>query len=140
MSHFCIQEGEELSYSQKLNQLGLKSKEIYSYLFNNDVDFDGIETNREQIIKKKYQEIDQYYDYIFINETDESGEEILSFSHQLEKQKNVLDKFYLKIFGDEKNPSLEKTLKSRLENLANTEKEAIKVLNLSKCWASRWIL
>lgn len=30
--HFCIQEGEELSYSQKLNQLGLKSKEIYSYL------------------------------------------------------------------------------------------------------------
>lgn len=129
--YFHIQDHEESSYSQKLSQLSLKSKEIYAYLFNNDVVFDGIETSREQIIKKKYQEIDQYYDHIFINETDESGEEILSFSNKLEKQKNTLDKFYLKIFGDEKNPSLETILKNRLENLANTEKEAIKVLNLS---------
>ena len=46
-----------------------------------------------------------------------------------EKQKNTLDKFYLKIFGDEKNPSLDHELTARLDNLKSVEQEATKTLN-----------
>lgn len=129
--YFNIKDGEEYSFDKQLDILNAKSKDLYAYLFNNDIEFDGIETNREQILKKKYHEIDQFYDHIFIDETDEVGEQLLSFSSDLKRQKAIIDKFYIKIFGDEKNPSLEKTLASRLENLATTEKEALKVLNLS---------
>ena len=129
--YFEIQEDEELSLSQKLNELNIKSKELYSYLFNNNVTVKGIETSREQAIKNKYQKIDEYYNYIFNDETDESGEQNLSFSSKFEKQKASLDKFYVKIFGDDKNPALDKTLNARLDSLDKTEKEALKVLNLS---------
>lgn len=127
--YFETHDDEELSLSEKLQALMKKSKETYSYLFDNEVELEGIETSRAQVIKKKYQEIDQYYDHIFIDDTDESGEETLSFSSDLKKQKLVLDKFYLKIFGDDKTPSLEKVLQTRLDNLEKTEKEALKVLN-----------
>lgn len=128
---FTANEGDELSHSQKLDHLSTKAKDLHSYLFNNDVIVEGIETSREQAIKKKYQEIDDYYGYIFIDETNESGEENLSFSSKFEKQKASLDKFYVKIFGDDKNPALDKTLNARLDSLDKTEKEALKVLNLS---------
>ena len=127
--YFGIPNDESISFSQKLNLLTSKSKEVYSYLFDNDVEFEGIETNRDQVIKKKYQKIDQYYDHIFIDETNESGEKLLSFSSMFEKQKNTLDKFYLKIFGDEKNPSLDHELTARLDNLKSVEQEATKTLN-----------
>lgn len=127
--YFGIPNDESISFSQKLNLLTSKSKEVYSYLFDNDVEFEGIKTNRDQIIKKKYQKIDQYYDHIFIDETNESGEKLLSFSSIFEKQKNALDKFYLKIFGDEKNPSLDHELTARLDNLKSVEQEATKTLN-----------
>ncbi|WP_180015190.1 hypothetical protein [Acinetobacter sp. YH16031] len=127
--YFTPNEGEELSYSQKLEKLSSKNKELYSYLFNNDVVVEGIETSREQAIKKKYQEIDEYYNYLFNDEVNESGDKISSFSTMFDKQKASLDKFYLKIFGDDQNPSLEKILSKRLETLEATEKEAVKVLN-----------
>ncbi|WP_180173822.1 hypothetical protein [Acinetobacter sp. YH01024] len=127
--YFAANEGEELSHSQKLDQLATKAKDVHSYLFNNDVIVEGIETSREQAIKKKYQEIDDYYDYIFIDETNDAGEKISSYSTTFNKQKNALDKFYLKIFGDKNNQSLEQVLSQRLETLEETEKEALKVLN-----------
>lgn len=120
---------EELSYSQNLEKLSLKTKELHSYLFNNNVIVEGIETSREQAIKKKYQEIEEYYDHLFTDETNENGENISSFSTMFDKQKASLDKFYLKIFGDNEKPSLEKEFQKRLENLAEIEKEARKVLN-----------
>lgn len=127
--YFTANEDEELSYSQKLDQLATKAKEVHSYLFNNDVIVEGIETSREQAIKKKYQEIDEYYDYLFVDETNENGEKVSSFSTTFSKQKNSLDKFYNKIFGDNEKPSLEKEFQKRSENLAEIEKEARKVLN-----------
>ncbi|MGS0707586.1 hypothetical protein ACVBEE_13935 [Acinetobacter sp. ANC 3781] len=109
-SYFEATEGEELSFSQKLDKLSTKTKELYSYLFNNEVVIEGLETSREQAIKKKYQEIEKFYDYIFLDETDKDGQPLSSYSTMFNKQKTSLDKFYVKIFGDEKNPSLENEL------------------------------
>lgn len=127
--YFTAQEGQELSHSQRLELLSSKTKELHSYLFNNEVVIEGIETSREQAIKKKYQEIDDYYNQLFIGETNEDGQNISSFSSMFSKQKANLDSFYLKIFGDDKKPSLEKEFQKRLENLGEIEKEARKVLN-----------
>lgn len=127
--YFQPDEDEELSHSQKLDKLATKARDLHTYLFNNEVTVEGIETSREQAIRKKYQEIDNYYDYLFIGETNEDGENFSSYSSIFNNQKMNLDKFYLKIFGDDKNPSLEKTFQTRLENLTEIEKEARKVLN-----------
>lgn len=127
--YFNIQDGEEDSLSQQINTLTNKSKEVYSYLFNNEVEFEGIETNREQILKKKYQEINQYYDQFFIDKITESGEKLLSIASKFDKQKNAFDKFYIKIFGDEKTSSLEDELNKRLKNLIDIEQQAVKTIN-----------
>ncbi|WP_425917015.1 coiled-coil domain-containing protein [Acinetobacter sp. TSRC1-2] len=128
-SYFEATEGEELSYSQKLDKLSTKTKELYSYLFNNEVVIEGLETSREQAIKKKYQEIEKYYDYIFLDKTDKDGQALSSYSTMFNKQKASLDKFYVKIFGDEKNHSLENELDTRLTNLSSIEEQALKTIN-----------
>lgn len=128
-SYFEATEGEELSFSQKLDKLSTKTKELYSYLFNNEVVIEGLETSREQAIKKKYQEIEKFYDYIFLDETDKDGQPLSSYSTMFNEQKTSLDKFYVKIFGDEKNPSLENELDTRLTNLSTIEEQALKTIN-----------
>lgn len=128
-SYFEATEGEELSFSQKLDKLSTKTKELYSYLFNNEVVIEGLETSREQAIKKKYQEIEKFYDYIFLDETDKDGQPLSSYSTMFNKQKTSLDKFYVKIFGDEKNPSLENELDTWLTNLSSIEEQALKTIN-----------
>lgn len=127
--YFTPNEGEELSYSQKLEKLSIKSRDLHSYLFNNEVTLEGIETSREQAIRKKYQEIDQYYNLLFVNTSNDVGETLLSYKNEFNTQKSNLDKFYIKIFGDDQNQSLEKILNSRVENLTKIEKDARKVLN-----------
>ncbi|RZJ23435.1 hypothetical protein [Acinetobacter sp. UBA3106] len=127
--YFSPNEDEELSHSQKLEKLSAKARDLHTYLFNNEVTVEGIETSREQAIRKKYKEIDDFYDNIFVDETNEAGEKTSSYSTMFDTQKAALDKFYLKIFGDKENQSLEQVLTKRLETLESTEKEALKVLN-----------
>lgn len=127
--YFIPNEGEELSYSQKLDKLSLKSRELHNYLFNNEVTVEGIETSREQAIRKQHQEIHQYYNVLFADTTNDIGEVKLSFKNEFNNQKNNLDKFYLKIFGDDQNESLETVLNTRVDNLSVIEKDARKVLN-----------
>lgn len=127
--YFTPNEGEELSYSQKLEKLSIKSKDLHAYLFNNDVTIEGIETSREQAIRKQHQEINQYYNVLFTDTTNDIGEVILSYKNDFNNQKTNLDKFYLKIFGDDQNQSLETVLNTRVDNLTEIEKDARKVLN-----------
>lgn len=93
------------------------------------VEFEGVEVAKKEVIRKEYEKINEYYDYLF-NDSDED-----SISKDLNKKINELNKFYQKIFGNgnenNKTISLKDDLEKRLIQLKEVEEDAKKVINLA---------
>ena len=56
-SYFEATEGEELSFSQKLDKLSTKTKELYSYLFNNEVVIEGLKLHVNKQLRKNIKKL-----------------------------------------------------------------------------------
>lgn len=89
------------------------------------VEFQGVPVAKKDVIKKQYEEIINYYHYLF----DDNEEN--SIKTDLEQKIEDLSKFHHKIFGDERTISLKDDLDKRLKELKEVEEEAKKVINLA---------
>ena len=132
-SNFYDKSSSEQNKVDQINEIYLKADTFNKYFFEDEIEFDGLQIKREQAVKKEYEKICDFYDELFKNSEDESGEEKLSISKIIKQQEKKIDHFYNKIFGSS-NPeqkALSDVLDHRLQNLKEVESEAKKIIGLS---------
>ncbi|MDO5050175.1 MAG: hypothetical protein Q4D68_00355 [Moraxella equi] len=117
---------DDESIHSRINDFLINMNKAQKFL-TETVEFEGVSVAKKEVIRKEYEKIHDYYDYLF----DDSGED--SISKDLNKKISDLNKFYQKIFGNENNKtiSLKDDLEKRLIQLKEVEEEAKKVINLA---------
>lgn len=119
---------DDVSIYTRINTFLINMDKAQKFL-TETVEFEGVEVAKKEVIRKEYEKINEYYDYLF-NDSDED-----SISKDLNKKINELNKFYEKIFGNgnenNKTISLKDDLEKRLIQLKEVEEEAKKVINLA---------
>lgn len=125
--HSKIYESEdEINIHDRVDDFLINMDRAQKFLIET-VEFEGVAVAKKEVIRKEYEKINEYYDYLF----DDSDED--SISKDLNKKIAELNKFYQKIFGNEsgKTISLKDDLEKRLTQLKEVEEEARKVINLA---------
>lgn len=119
---------DDVSIYNRINTFLINMDKAQKFL-TETVEFEGVEVAKKEVIRKEYEKINEYYDYLF-NDSDED-----SISKDLNKKINELNKFYEKIFGNgnenNKTISLKDDLEKRLIQLKEVEEDAKKVINLA---------
>lgn len=119
---------DDVSIYTRINTFLINMDKAQKFL-TETVEFEGVEVAKKEVIRKEYEKINEYYDYLF-NDSDED-----SISKDLNKKINELNKFYEKIFGNgnenNKTISLKDDLEKRLIQLKEVEEDAKKVINLA---------
>lgn len=118
---------------EKINEIYAKAEELNDFLFVDKISYEGLTVQREQVLKKEYEKIDQFYNSLFNENKDENGEIQIPISTSINQQKMKLDQFYTKIFGSDNSEqkSLSDVLDNSLLKLKNVEEEAKKIIGLS---------
>mgnify|MGYP001593649366 CR=1 FL=1 len=118
---------------EKINEIYTKAEELNDFLFVDKISYEGLTVQREQVLKKEYEKIDQFYNSLFNENEDENGEIQIPISTSINQQKMKLDLFYTKIFGSDNSEQkpLSDVLDNRLLKLKNVEEEAKKIIGLS---------
>ena len=132
-SNFYDESSSEKNKVDQINEIYVKADTFNKYFFEDEIEFDGLKIQREQAIKKEYEKICDFYDELFKNSEDESGEEKLSISKIIKQQEKKIDHFFFIFFG-KSNPeqkALSDVLDHRLQNLKEVESEAKKIIGLS---------
>lgn len=125
--HSKIYESEdEINIHDRVDDFLINMDRAQKFLIET-AEFEGVAVAKKEVIRKEYEKINEYYDYLF-NDSDED-----SISKDLNKKIAELNKFHQKIFGNENNKtiSLKDDLEKRLTQLKEVEEEARKVINLA---------
>ncbi len=114
----------------RIKKIDAEFQDIYNEIFVREIDgLDGEKTTKSNLSHDQFNQLDSFYKKVFV------GDEFYGdagIQKQTEIWNSELNAFYRKIFGDEKQPSLELELDRRLASLKEVEIEAKKVINLSK--------
>lgn len=109
------------------------ARQMQKLFFEQNEKYDGIPISKKDLIKKEFDLFDEKYQEWFKENIADDGEVAETKFDLLESKFTELERFYLKIFGTEnkENKSLNEVLNQRLNDLAEVEAEAKKVINLA---------
>lgn len=109
------------------------ARQMQKLFFEQNEGYDGIPISKKDLIKKEFDLFDEKYQEWFQENIADDGEVVEPKFDLLESKFTELERFYLKIFGTEnkENKSLNEVLNQRLNDLAEVEAEAKKVINLA---------
>lgn len=121
------------SIQEEIKAFMSNARQMQKLFFEQNEKYDGIPISKKDLIKKEFDLFDKKYQEWFKENIADDGEVTEPKFDLLESKFTELERFYLKIFGTEnkENKSLNEVLNQRLNDLAEVEAEAKKVINLA---------
>lgn len=121
------------SIQEEIKAFISNARQMQKLFFEQNEKYDGIPISKKDLIKKEFDLFDKKYQEWFKEGIADDGEVTEPKFDLLESKFTELERFYLKIFGTEnkENKSLNEVLNQRLNDLAEVEAEAKKVINLA---------
>ncbi len=122
-------DGNNENIIDRIKQVDSEFQDMYHEIFVKEINgHDGEKTTKSSLSYAQFNQLNDFYTKVFVGDEFFGG---VSLQEQTDTWRNELDKFYTKIFGNEKQPSLELELETRLAALKEVEIEAKKVIDLS---------